>query len=668
MKFILLLVAVAISTCSMAQSSYTINSMADFFKSKISQSVDQVFIVDENEGGLFFKYIGNEPVDSGVIISDASGKKFKRQYNNTGAITPLWWGAKGDGIADDLPALNKATKFLKNSGGIIDLKNKYYRITDTWIVGAKFIDEKYAYFSNPTASSHYNHTKYMEAISKKPIKIIATGGYAGIYGDFQSDSPKAIIYYNLYGDTRATPSAENYVAEISNIGIYAKGAFVNGKPKLVTSASGFSYSSNQMGILALFTFQMLISNVTCYGLKEGIVMNNSYFSKITTCYFKLCQTGIYHIQSHGSIIDNPTAYFCKKGYEIRSGQISMNNINTEQCPLGLHIINGSNVVNGAYLESNRTGGKAQLIIGDDSGYACEGVILNAVTTASTKPDGTVANGVLLKKTARTVIINGGAISGCERDSSISTLLMTGVSGGHPSWVYERGADITSRNIIAAGAIVAKGSLSAPSLNAPVIKATTINAAGNVSIDGELKQKSGLGSVIIKSKIIKGLGGSSDYIIRLGKYAESDSSRIQGVLSILGNSVYTACGFININYVNEVNGMAKASFTSMTDTKNISVSLIKFMEGGKIWAGIRFKTAATQAWLPYYFLFNGAVNNDAVSFSAIATSSVTDIVPLLANDSRYELNANKIITPNLKSNTPGVKKPIYVDEFGNWSVQ
>ena len=668
MKSIMLSVVTMISTCSMAQSSYTVNSVEDFFKTKVSQDVDQVFITDQNEAGLFFKYTGSEPIDSGVIISDASGKKFKRQFNDAGAVTPLWWGAKGDGIADDLPALNKATKFLKNAGGTIDLKNKYYRITDTWVLGSKFIEEKYCYYSNPTTSSHYKHAKYMEAISKKPIKIIATGGYAGIYGDFESDSPKAIIYYNLYGDTRATPSAENYVAEISNIGIYAKGAFVNGKPKLANNASGFSYSSNQIGILALFTFQMLISNITCYGLKDGIVMNNSYFSKITTCYFKLCERGIYHIQSHGSIIDNPTAYFCKKGYEIRSSQISMNNINTEQCPLGLHIVNGSNVVNGAYLESNRTGGKAQLIIGDDSGSACEGVILSAVTTASTKPDGTVANGVLLKRTARTVIINGGAISGCERDSSISTLLMTAVTGGHPGWVYERGADITSRNITATGAIAAKGSLSGSSLSTPVVKTTTINASGNVSIDGEIKQKTGLGSLVIKSKIIKGLGGSSDYIIRLGKYAEADSSRIQGVLSILGNSVYTACGFININYENEVTGMARASFTSMTDTKNISVGLIKYMDGKTVWAGIRFKTTATQAWLPYYFLFNGAVNKDTVALTAIATSSVTGIVPLLANDSRYELNVNQIVTPNLKSNAPGVKKPIYVDEFGNWSVQ
>jgi hypothetical protein len=651
----------------MAQRSITVGSIPAFCAAKIPADVNQVIITNQNEGGIFYKYAGNAAVDSGVIISDAAGNKFKRQFDESGSICPLWWGAKGDGIADDLPALNKATSYLKNAGGTIDLKDKYYRITDTWVLGAKFIEEKYAYYGNPTTSSYFNKGKYIEAISKKPIKIIGTG-YAGIYGDFSSPTPKAIIYYNLYGDTRAWPSAENYAAEIINIGIYGKGAFKNGKPVLANNNSGFTYSNNQVGIVALFTFQMKISNITFYGLKDGIVMNNSYFSTIRTCYFKLCDRGIYHIQSHGSVIDNSTAYFCNKGYEIRSGQISMNNINTEQCKIGLHIINGSNVVNGAYLESIGNSGVAQLIIGDDSGSECEGVVLNAVTTAAVISQGVPATGVLLKRTARTVMINGGMITGYVRDSSVSTLLLSGVAGTHPSWAFERSGDVTAGNINAAGVVTAKGALSGSSLNAPVINTTTINATGNIAVDGEIRQKGPLPSLAIKSRMVTGLAGSKDYIIRLGKYSVADNTRIEGSLSILGNSAYTACGIISINYSNEATGYAKASFTAMTDTKHLSVSFIKYSDGKDTWAGIRFVTDATTAWLPNYFVFNGTVSDGAVPLSAIATSTVTGIVPLLANDSKYELNVNQIVTPNLKSNVPGQKKAIYVDEFGNWSVQ
>ena len=666
MKQFLLSVAILFSIPCIAQKTFTIDNFIDFYKAKIPVEVKQVFITEGNEGGIFYRYAGTATADSGIIISDATGNKFKRYFDEGGAISPLWWGAKGDGIADDLPALNKATNYLKSNGGTIDLKNKYYRITDTWILGAKFIDEQYSYYANPTTSKYYKHAAYMGALSKKPIKITGSG-HAGIYGDFTSPIPKAIIYYSMYGDTRASSSAENYTAEITNIGIYAKGAFKNGQPVLANPGTLFNYSSNQIGILALNTFQMKISNITCYGLKDGIVVNNSYFSVIRNCYFKFCDRGIYHIQSHGSVIDNTVTYFCNKGYEIRSGQISMININSEHSKTGLHIIHGSNVVNGAYLESMGNAGIAQLIIGDDTGGDCEGVVLNAVTIAATDSKNKVANGVLLKKTARTVTINGGAITGYTRDSTASVLLLSGVGGTHPSWAFERSGDITSRNITAWGNIKAKEITAGSSLSAPIVNTSAFNAKGNVAIDGEIKQKTSLGRLSIKSKIVNGTGGT-DYIIRLGKYSVADSTRIEGTLSILGNSVYTACGFININYVNEATGYAKASFAAMTDTKNLTISLIKYLDGTTTWAGIRFKTTATPAWMPYHFVFNGAVNDSAVPLSAIATSSVTGIVPLLANDSKFELNVNQIVTPNLKSNVPGVKKAIYVDEFGNWSVQ
>jgi hypothetical protein len=668
MKQILLAVIFLIPLYAAAQQSIVVDHLSELYAQKTADDVNQVFVTDQNDGGMFYRYKGAAAVDSGIIISDAAGNKFKRQFDEAGAISPLWWGAKGNAIADDLPALKKATNYLGMNGGTIDLKNKYYRITDTWILGERFIDEKNSYNSNPTRSPDYIHAKYMGALSRKPIKIISSG-YAGIYGDFNSATPKAIIYYSLYGDTRAHPSAENYAAEITNIGIYGKGSFKNGKPFLANPDSAFTYAGNQIGLLAINTFEMKINNITCYGVKDGMVLNNSYFSTVRSCYFKFCDRGIYHIQSHGSVIDNPVTYFCNKGYEIRSGQISMININSEHCKIGLHIINGSNVVNGAYLESMGNAGVAQLIIGDDNGSGCEGVVLNAVTIAAIDSKKKVATGVLLKKTAGTVIINGGAITGYQRDSSAATLLLSGVAGSHPAWAYERSSDVTARNISAAGNITAKGILSGSSLNVPIIKTSTINVKGTVSVDGEMIMPTPLNKVVVKSKIITGIGGSKDYIIRLGKYSVADSSRIEGTLSILGNGVYTAGGFININYVNEAaSGNVQASFAAMTNTKNLSVSLIKYTDGKEVWAGIRCRTNATVAWMPYYFIFNGALNDGAVPLSSIATSSVSDIVPLLANDSKYELNVNQIVTPNLKSNSPGVKKAIYVDEFGNWSVQ
>ena len=103
---------------------------------------------------------------------------------------------------DDLKALDSCVKFLENTGGIIDLGNKFYRITDTWVLGAKFIDEQSCYYPYPNTLPNFNLAQYLAALKKKPIKIISQG-FGGIYGDFESTVPKAIIYYNLYGDTRA---------------------------------------------------------------------------------------------------------------------------------------------------------------------------------------------------------------------------------------------------------------------------------------------------------------------------------------------------------------------------------------------------------------------------------------------------------------------------------
>jgi len=301
-------------------------------------------------------------------------------------VTPQQFGAIGDGIADDLPALNAAIAALLAppyyQGGTIDLGSKIYRVTDTWVVGTKFIDAEDCFEGNITVRkpASYNEAEYIKSIGKNPVKIISSGG--GIYGDFTPTKLTPIIYYNLYGDTRAWRSTEKYISEITNVGVYGKGALVNGVPTLKPNSVGHNYLNNQLGILCLYTLQMKINNPTFYGVQEGLLMNSCYFSTIRSPYFKLNNRGLYHVQSHGSLIENPTAYYCNKAYEIRSSQIVMNNINTENCPISLHILNGNNTVNGCYLESGGNAGEGQLIIGEDGGHDCDGITISALTIAT----------------------------------------------------------------------------------------------------------------------------------------------------------------------------------------------------------------------------------------------------------------------------------------------
>lgn len=666
-----------------AQTTQVINNKAALFSESVSSSVNYIVMTDTLEGGSFYRYTGSLPQDSGVILCDAGGNKFRRIFDESYGVYPEWWGAKGDGITDDLNALNKAFNYLQKypyyKGGTIILKDRTYRITDTWILGTKWVNEEDCFVGNLTTTApSFNLINYIATLKKNPVKVIAPSG-AAIYGDFTSSTLKAIVYYALYGDVRASDSKEKYIGEITNVGFYGKGSFINGKAELKPdNSNGYVYNTNQIGLLCLYNLQMKITNATFYGLKEGLVVNNSYFGKLSSPYFKLCQRGFYTIQSHGSLIDNPTAVYCKKSYEIRSGQMVINNINSEHSGIALHNTAGNNVINGAYIESlNNSSLEGQLIIGDTNttGEVCDGLIINALTIAASNVGGGNANGIVLRNSARRVSINGGVFPSVyiTRVNSLTELMLTSCVAQPPVWAYKRDADITVKDLTVRGTISSAGNITAPTATITGSLTTSgLTVTGNEYITGETKQAAPFvnTTAFIKSKSFSfsNPANISDYIIKLGKFSVADGTKINGTISILGNNSYASCGYIQINYSNTITGNAKISYTQMTDTKYLTIGFVKYTDSlGVICAGIRVSTNSTSAWPPYHFMFYGLLS-DVTTFATISSSTVTGITPLLSVDSRYELNATKIVTPNLKSNVPGVKKSIMVDEYGNWSIQ
>ena len=57
---------------------------------------------------------------------------------SVGYAYPEWWGAVGDGVADDLAALNLAVDALPPGGRLFLKHNKTYRVTGTWIIDGAF--------------------------------------------------------------------------------------------------------------------------------------------------------------------------------------------------------------------------------------------------------------------------------------------------------------------------------------------------------------------------------------------------------------------------------------------------------------------------------------------------------------------------------------------------
>lgn len=93
---------------------------------------------DKGGGGFEVDPLDNTtPDDGAMIIVDASGRRWKRVY--IGDFWVEWFGAKGDGIEDDQPAVVAATNAaIAAGGGCIRFQAKRYRFASKWsIVGSK---------------------------------------------------------------------------------------------------------------------------------------------------------------------------------------------------------------------------------------------------------------------------------------------------------------------------------------------------------------------------------------------------------------------------------------------------------------------------------------------------------------------------------------------------
>ncbi len=388
-------------------------------------------------------------------------------------VSPLQFGAKFDGVTDDIDALyatyNYCNSLPYNKLVIIQMPPGICRITRPWVIGpstldanshyqplAKWVSETDCYRSIlPTGPGtnygHGNPPSYDPAssaldVSKgaKPVSIEGSGATA-IYLDFDNTELTAGIYYAPRGNT--TDNLELYSYHISGIGIYGKGYFDllplgSSNPTSIQvhleNNKKHTYqqiTNNQVGIVCPNINKFTIENCTFRDLQQAILISSGFVS-VKNCVINSCVKGYYCWSAAGSTIENVNVFSSELAFEIRSGDMIVSNIYTSFCPTSLWVGIGTGTFNACYFESNNTvDGAAQVIIGNNSGEAAyewypdnpnggeapariaSGINFNSLTIVARKsannpdnPNETVAGTALwMKQTARKVSINGGYI-------------------------------------------------------------------------------------------------------------------------------------------------------------------------------------------------------------------------------------------------------------------
>lgn len=357
------------------------------------------------------------------------------------------FGAKGDGIQDDLPAWDSAIAYVLSFPQYqtpeIVVPAGVYRFTNTLVIGGYAIKAANCFSSDPVKkylkTTKLNLGEFQKGTRTASIKIVGSGTVS-IYADFNdSIELKPVISYQAAGDTRNSGSTRQYTAEISNIGIYGKGSFTEGgRPAL--REKPLYRKNNQVGILALYTPNLKLHQVLFWGLKEGLMLNNCGMMDIRNLKFEYCQRGIYEIQNHSGKLENISAWFCDKGIEIRSNQLVVDVYYAHSCGIGLHVAASNNLFNSVYLESYHSG-ESQLIVGDNPGEPnaaknpLNGVAFNMLTIVAIKSDKSIGTGITWKDNARRMTINGGTIQTCTFKFSphkLARVRYEGVTGTLPT--------------------------------------------------------------------------------------------------------------------------------------------------------------------------------------------------------------------------------------------
>jgi len=301
-------------------------------------------------------------------------KPLERKGDNI--ATPKMFGAKGDGVHDDILAIEAAVKYAMDNGYKLRFTNGVYRVSRQWVIGYKYIHERDFSYNLIGSAPSCNPNLIDE--SKIPLLIEADNN-ATIYGDYNSKELSAIVYYCILPWRK---KSEDLTSTITNLKIV-------GKP-----------GSNQAGLMIIDAYNLKVNNLLFKNLQYGVISNSCYFSEWRNLIFKDCENAFYSIQMNCSKVSNFNCFRSNVAYRFGGAVIVAEVLNTQSCNTSLDLYGSFNlIINGCYFENAREhtttqyqiiAGKSDIsIISPDSKLSSggtDGVTINEGLFSATRGD------------------------------------------------------------------------------------------------------------------------------------------------------------------------------------------------------------------------------------------------------------------------------------------
>ena len=337
--------------------SYVVSTMADLLELEPKEPKAIVILKGyhrsgDGGGGTFYYDITSRIEENGatVIKGNRASGRFVRDYEEN-YVNVKWFGAKGDGSADDTAAIQAAIDALPNGGGTVALPGGTYHISATLNMG--------------------NGDAGQTVSSKGGIKLVGTGGGFA----FSTPASTSIVATT---EMEAMIHVRGRISDCEVSGIYLNG---NNKAKtclyLHSFTGGYFHNIMAMGFTDIGIKVMAgtapTGNYNIYNRFESIGVfclydnttailfdgdygtnNDTWLSVLTDCRFDTAQSKN-SIAAHFKFVDSISFYRCHfNTYDSSSIGAVFDALNNHDFPCGMAFYDCSMVSHEVWEDASHT--------------------------------------------------------------------------------------------------------------------------------------------------------------------------------------------------------------------------------------------------------------------------------------------------------------------------